>query len=250
MSQVSVVAVPYIRYDYHAQFMVETIRSLYANKSDHPLHSIAVVNSFNADRGYLDWIHGNFSEVHFNDRNNLARAWNVGIRRALERNSDYILIINLDLLFHPEFVNNLLSFAQEHREAIIWSGIDWNDSKTLEQAPLEGELSGSVNSACFLIDRRLTERVGEFDEVFEPAYLEDRDMLYRVKLAGEKVLATPKARFHHIKKITIQGAFANLDRDLLKSLDDSLKANDQRYILKWGGAPDQERYTSPYGKKN
>ena len=248
MPQIGVVTVPFVIYEQHYLIMVQTILSLLGCFGNHKLDLIAVINRFDRRAEDLVWLKKTCDLVHVNDRNNLARAWNLGIREAFNRGADYALVINLDLEFHPLFIENLISFAKREPQAIMWSGLRWPDQRTLSSAPLDGDPYNDIDTSCFLIDKRLFELVGEFDEQFEPAYHEDKDMLYRIKLAGLGVRTSPSVRFYHLDRITFKGAFMNKDLAFLDENRIYLDQSGGYYVRKWGGIPGEEKYKVPFGE--
>ncbi len=249
MSKVAAVAVPYILGETHFVLMVQTLLSLLAMKHEHELDIIAVVNRFDGPDPDYEWLVRSCDLVERNDKNCLARAWNKGIRHAFERGAEYALVCNLDLLFHPRYLAELVEFARREPEHFIWGGTDYPDPKTLENAPLDAEPAAKASFDCFLIDRKLFERVGEFDEQFEPAYHEDSDMLYRIKLANGTIKNTGAARYHHFDRITIKGAKIEGRQEFLDELRAMMNLSMARYETKWGGLPGKERFITPYGKR-
>ena len=248
MSKVAIVVVPYVLYKSHFIMMVQTILSALSMKHEHTLDLIAIVNGFKQSDSDYHWIEQTFDVAQKNDKNCLARAWNKGIRLAFERGADYVLVCNLDLIFHSRYLEKLIEFAKAEPQPLIWGGSEYSDFKTLEQAPLTEEASILSPFNSYLIDRRLFEQIGKFDEQFEPAYHEDSDMLYRIKLAGGTIKNAAGARYHHFDRMTIIGAQMENDADFLNWLRVLMDESMRRYSLKWGGLPGQERFSIPYGK--
>lgn len=247
MAIIAVVAVPFIRSEDHVLFMESTMQSLRACRTTHTLDTIAIINQVNPATKARDWINRHFDYVEDNDVNILARAWNKGMMRGFERGADYCLIINLDLLFHPAHTENLIQFAVENPAAVIWSGETWPEEATLAQATLDGPPRDGMHGCAFLVDRRLLELVGPFDEGFDPAYFEDADIVYRAKLSHLPVRRTPAARFYHYENITLQTALLNREVPFVSSFRRAADRNAQRYIDKWGGMPGEEKFLTPFG---
>jgi len=246
MAKVAVVTVPFIRNFDQYLFMVETVASLRRNRTEHELDLIAIVNRIEDNRQAESWIEKNFDYAEANDRNIVARAWNKGIKIGFSRGASYCLVINLDITFHSSFVQNLVSFAQAQPDAIAWSGESWNNLLTLESAPLVGEANKGLEFCAFLVDQRLPNLVGPFDEDFEPAYHEDADMAYRVSLKGLTMLRTPTAPFFHFENITYQSAIMQCDEPYIEKFKNSVEATRGLYERKWGGPPGQELFRIPY----
>jgi hypothetical protein len=103
-----------------------------------------------------------------------------------------------------------------------------------------------------MVDRRFLETAGDFDEGFIPAYLEDADMAYRMRLVGAQGITSLAALCLNYDRGTIKGIMdcdsADVPRmtRLLAELRMQISVNDSRYIEKWGGRPGQERFTVPY----
>lgn len=248
-SKLALVSVPFLLTDLHASWMQKTIESATAQES---FDKIAVINRCRPeDRAQIDSL---FSLVEVNDQNILARAWNRGIRLAFERGATHVLVTNLDVIFHPKCLDNLLNFAITHSEAIAWSPVIWKKLASLRAAVLEERSEVRMDYSCFLIDRRFVETLGEFDEQFVPAYYEDADMLYRIKLAGQMTLSTFNALYFHLERGTLKGMLTEgasagvAPNEVISELDRFMSVNVDRYIQKWGGRPGDEKFTTPYGR--
>lgn len=247
--EVGVVCVPFITTELHFELMQRTLKSLLSCDHNFALAPIAVVNRFTLDASKRSWLDNICAEVIVNDKNILARAWNVGITRALERGARYVLVINLDILFHQGFLLNLINFAERQPQVLLWSGVDWPELKPIEQAPLDGPPISSVHMSCFLCDQRLFQLVGTFDENFIPAYHEDNDMGYRIKLAGQKTLSTPAAVYRHFDRMTLKCAAEAGQTDFLIETQYGMDASLKYYRKKWGGLPGEETFKVPFDGK-
>jgi GT2 family glycosyltransferase len=245
-AKIGVVAVPFITNEFQFNVAARTVVSLLAHKIEHDLELIAVVNSIRTGQPHFDWFKRSFDVCEVNDRNILARGWNRGIDIAFARGADYCLVINLDLVFHPRFIDNLVEFARQNPDALMWSGVPWEEEETLANADLSGPPIGLAHFHCFMIDRRLFELIGRFDEQFEPAYHEDSDMIYRMRLKGARLLATPSARIFHHDRITLKGAMMDRNDEMLIGLRAMMNLSMERYKAKWGGLPGEEQFTAPY----
>ena len=101
-------------------------------------------------------------------------------------------------------------------------------------------LKGSLNWSSIMFNSELYAKVGPFDEQIYPAYFEDNDFSYRMKLLGiseSESLNLTLARF--INSGSIQK-------------DPGLNAGGQKnrayYIEKWGGVPGKETFTTQFNK--
>lgn len=99
------------------------------------------------------------------------------------------------------------------------------------------------NFSAFAINRTCWERVGEFDEVFAPAYFEDNDYHYRIKLAGMLAITHPAAMFYHYASRTNTEAAENGKPIMSNGMFENNRA---RYVGKWGGLPGHESFDHPF----
>jgi hypothetical protein len=248
MEKIAVVAVPFIRNFDQYLFMVETVQSLRRNRTEHTLDLIAIINQIEDNEQAQRWIESNFDYHEYNDQNIVARAWNRGIEVGFTRGATYCLVINLDMAFHPLFVQNLVECAKRYPDAIAWSGQSQKKLSTLESVPMDGDPDQGLEFCAFLVDQRLPKVVGPFDEIFRPAYHEDADMAYRVGLQGLTMLRTPAAPFFHFENITYQSAIMLQDELYIDKFKGAVDGTQKLYAEKWGGPPGNERFTVPYNK--
>lgn len=82
--------------------------------------------------------------------------------------------------------------------------------------------------------------VGYLDENFFPAYYEDNDHRYRMKLAGLEWEYLP-LKYEHRVSSTLKNSAENRKRN-----QETFAENCRYYIEKWGGTPTQEKYTTPF----
>src|SRR3990167_9534239 len=156
---------------------------------------------------------------------------NVGIKEAIKRNSNYLLILNNDTLVDPNLLTELVNAAKKgdiispkiyfakgfefhksrYKKAdlgkVIWYAggeIDWQNviGKHIGVDEVDkGQYSASIETgfatgACMFVKREVFEKVGFFDEKYF-LYLEDIDLCQRAKRAGFKITFEPKAIIWH-----------------------------------------------------
>jgi hypothetical protein len=236
--RVGVVVVPYFTSDLHVALAIESTSTL---KSSHELYTVAIVNKIRGIPAELNWLK-QFSVVEYNDRNNLSRAFNKGIRTALAAGCRYVIVMNLDVSLHERTVDALVDYARAHPDPIVWSARLCETADELN-APLDPTKPlPDMHWSFFMVDARLFQEVGEFDEQFDPAYYEDLDMAYRVKLQGLRCEVASNAPFAHYHMGTFKGEAAGgvSESDLGKKIETIVSNNLSRYITKWGGQPKQE----------
>lgn len=249
--KITIVSALYLSKDLHCEFTDQTVDSIFSK--EHLFNFIFVVNYVAPE--YEDYLHklkdkldanGIDNEFIFNKENSVSRAWNIGIRKGLETyKSDYVWVVNNDIVCNNNTLDNLVKFAEKHPEAIMWTASEHSDLRTIKSAPEGLAFAESPHFSCFLVDDRLFDLVGTFDQNIKPAYTEDNDMHYRIKLAGEKALITTSAKFYHFGSRTIKS-----DSELEIENNATHGKNNVYYEEKWGGLPGKEVYTTPYMTKD
>lgn len=184
-----------------------------------------------------------------------SKSWNFGIKDAWERGYDYCLVINNDVLLHPECIDRLVERFEkaETSDTVMVTAMDirgdcpqpvsifLKDAKTYEAVPE----APHPNFSCYMINKRFTENVGQFDEVFNPAYFEDNDAHYRIKLLGLNAIVYPPALFYHFGSRTTNEAYP--DKHAVSS--SQFEKNRAVYVEKWGGLPGEEKFSEPFGSE-
>jgi len=146
-----------------------------------------------------------------------GRANNVGIRLALERGANHVLLINQDAEVLPDTVASLVRCATANREYGILSPLHL-DGAGRRLDPWFAEMMATdaldfysdqylgslqpiysvrfVNAAAWLISRDCLEKVGGFDPLYH-MYEEDDDYCRRVWYHGFKIGIVPSAAALH-----------------------------------------------------
>jgi len=216
----------------------QAVHTLKSMKTQHELVKYARVTKLNSQ---FDKILTRFDKVAYNKKNLLAKSWNDGIKQALKDGCDFVIVPNLDLELFPETIDMLVESATKG-SALIWSG--WCTNNTGRFPDYDFVVSSYTvydNFAFFMVSDKLFREVGEFDEIFEPAYAEDVDMQYRLELKGFKHLCVYDAKFIHFGQTTQENSKDFKD----VRIDDKSNA---KFIEKWGGNPRQHKFRTPYNK--
>lgn len=159
---------------------------------------------------------------------------NVGIKDALKRGIDYIILMNNDLILPKDIVKKLVSYMENSSEVgvaspkmyfakgyefhkdrykesdkgkVIWYAggvIDRNNVYSLHRGVDEidhGQYDETIetdfaNGAVVIVRREVFEKVGLLDDSFF-LYWEDADFSERVRRAGFKVMYFPKTKMWH-----------------------------------------------------
>jgi GT2 family glycosyltransferase len=170
------------------------------------------------------------------NKNNLGFAGgnNVGIKYAINRGCDYVVVLNNDTVIDKDFINEIIRAAEKYPDAgmfspkiyfapgyefhkdkydkndigkVIWSAggdIDWQNVYSTHRGVDEvdeGQFDkfceiDFATGACFMVKSEVVKKVGMFDSKYY-LYLEDADFCLKVKAAGWKIIYTPSARIWH-----------------------------------------------------
>lgn len=169
---------------------------------------------------------------------------NVGIRYALSKGSNYVMILNNDTTVDPSLVQYLsvlakrgdiispkIYFAKGHEfhkkrykkddlGKVIWYAggqIDWQNILGVHSGVDEVD-HGQYNKprqvdfatgACMLVKREVFEKIGLFDEKYF-LYLEDMDLCVRASKIGFKIIYQPKAKIWHKNAASTGGSGSSL----------------------------------------
>jgi GT2 family glycosyltransferase len=160
------------------------------------------------------------------NKNNMgyAEGNNVGIRRAIKKGADYVLLLNNDTVVDPEFLDELVNVA-ESDPRIGFAGpkvyyYNYNQKKDIinfaggKLEMWKGRTShiglnevdngqydeikevDYVEGSCLLIRKDVIKDIGLFDPIYF-AYWEENDLCMRGNRAGYISIFVPKAKIWH-----------------------------------------------------
>jgi GT2 family glycosyltransferase len=160
--------------------------------------------------------------VHTQAKNlGVAGSWNF-LCDLIYSKHDWALLINDDVY---------LGYDAEAIDKVV------DDNNTF------GIIQSHLNFSVILLQKDFYKFVGRFDEKFYPAYYEDSDYLYRMRLLG--VFQGVDAKLNPID--------ARVSQTYEKAPDfvnDAMKYSRQRYIDKWGDSPLLEKFKTPFNGKD
>ena len=160
-----------------------------------------------------------------------AAGNNVGIRRALDRGADWVVLVNNDATAAPDLVDALVAAAARHPDAGLLAGkvyvdeppdVLWFAGGNFEpRLGYSGRVRGAGKrddgvydeeidvdwgtGALLAVSREAIDRAGLLDEELF-AYLEDVDWCLRIRDAGLRVVFVPSARAWHRVSASTGGA--------------------------------------------
>ena len=197
---------------------IECLESL--RKITYPNYEVIVVDngSEGDDVRVLREKYRDYVQVVQNDRNlGFAGGSNVGIRHALGKGTDYVLLLNNDTVVDPAFLDGLVSCCRtDQRIGAAGPKLYYYDDPARVQLPqLYGKVGDApkdmetLSGAAFLVGREVWGEVGLLDEVFFPAYGEDRDFFERLKEHRYRLVCAPASKVYH-KMCATAGRYPDL----------------------------------------
>ena len=160
-----------------------------------------------------------YPNVHiYEEKNNLgvAASWNK-LCKIIFINKSWSLIINDDVYlgYNTKIVNQVI------------------------ESSYTGITQSHLNFSVILMNKDIFNNVGEFDEKFYPAYYEDSDYIYRLKLLGLRQDVDTRL---NPKDARVSQTYEKCP----EYVNDAMRYNRQRYIDKWGDIPLLEKFITPF----
>jgi hypothetical protein len=190
-------------------------------KINYPNLEIVVVDNGSID-GSLEMVKADFSRAHFikNTVNlGFSTGNNVGIRFALEKMADFVLLLNSDTEVEPDFLSKLIKASMidktigisspivfKNKTKNIWfagGSIDWLKMKSYHTNTIKDSVrpyeSGFISGCAMLIKKDVFRECGLLDEDFF-LYWEDVDFSVRAQKANFKTVVVPTSTVYHFEK--------------------------------------------------
>jgi GT2 family glycosyltransferase len=196
---------------------------------DYPVKRYFILDNSQGDPDVLNAIIGikNTPSKYVNEIKVVHNVTNVGfsgsINQIIKQNTDcpYWCILSVD--WHPK-PGQLKKLGKRLKDPFV--GILCDESQN------------GYSSMVFTPE--LLYEVGYLDENFFPAYYEDNDHRYRMKLAGLEWEYLPLQYTHRVSS-TLKSS-----EEFQKKNQMTFAENCRYYIEKWGGTPTQEKYETPF----
>jgi GT2 family glycosyltransferase len=195
-----------------------------------------------------------FSHHRNETRWGFQQSVNYGVKDAFERGFDIAFVVNNDIILHPEAIWRLadrfakggvgmvtcMDVAGEMKEKGM---VAYDVDKLLAQDKEQIDEAEHPCFSAFALDADCWHEIGEMDELFFPAYHEDNDYHYRMKLDALPAIVLPTSMFFHFgSRTTIEGG--ENGKQVVTNLQfENTRSN---YVKKWGGRPGEEKYEHPY----
>lgn len=167
--------------------------------SDMPVETIVIDNASTDET--VSYIKENFPEVCLiESKENLgfAKANNIGIRKALDNEADYVFLLNQDAWVEKDTLTKLVQTFEDNENVGIaspvhlngeYTGLDWGFVWGLPQNAISdaflGKLkkyyiSSAVSAAAWLVSADCVKKVGGFDTLLFKHYGEDNNYCQRL----------------------------------------------------------------------
>ncbi|NVM03275.1 MAG: glycosyltransferase family 2 protein [Candidatus Helarchaeota archaeon] len=204
-------------------------------KIDYDNYNILVVDNGSEDDSYKKLYEEFSSSVSFiknNENLGFSGGNNVGIKYALKKGCDYVLLLNNDTIVDRLFLSELMTNMEKDSRIvvsgskvyyysdanIIWFGggkfnffksgtsvygLNKNDTTKNENVKEVDYISG----CALLVRSNIFSKIGLLDENFFN-YGEDADFCLRAKRAGCKVVFVPSSKVWHKVASTMKGNFS------------------------------------------
>ena len=174
----------------------------------------------------------NLHILHAPENLGVAGGWNALLHHVAQQNDNgYALVVNDDIELLPD---TLERFAAFHTTDLMAVG--------------DGVQAVNAFSMYLTNPRKLFSTVGPFDQTIWPAYYEDGDMHWRMRLQGYDLYRVTDCGAVHN-----EGGSATIKSYTLEERqrhDHQFTRNTEYYTLKWGGTPGYEQYVTPFNGGN
>ncbi len=231
---------------------INCIESL--KKVTYPEYEVVIVDNGSTD-GSEKVLRGRFPEltlIQTGHNLGFAGGVNAGIKYALKKGADYILLLNNDTVVAPDFLEELVKVAERDEKAgilcskiyfynrpdrIWYAGATFHSLMGLtvlvgyERKDNEkfNTIKETEPTGCsMLLKREVCEKIGLFDEQYF-CYYEDMDFGMRAKRAGFKTLYVPSSKVWHKIGVTTRGSLGMI----YYLVRNSMKFADTYYPLPW-----------------
>lgn len=196
---------------------------------DYPNYSVIVVDNGSSDQT-ANAIRASFPDatvIENSENLGFAEGNNVGIRCALERGVEYIMLLNDDTLVDAPMLTELIAAAEadsgiglvgpviyyQNQPAVIWSAgnrIDWRTG-ALERvhaderidSDLEPFVADYLTGCALCVKSTAIKEIGIIDPRYF-IYYEETDWCMRARAAGYQAVVVPRARIWHKVSATMK----------------------------------------------
>ena len=210
MKKVVIIALTYNKYEAATKYFLE---SLY-QYTDTNLFDIVVVDNGSSDCTVeklqeFSKDKDNFTLICNPENLGYSKGNNIGIKSVLDKNYEYIALLNNDIMFTPNWMEDTLSiFETDKKLGMVSPRIQKGKQITIENyltkykkylSRFEGDCEYSLEPlfCCVFIKKEVIDKIGLMDEAFTPAFWEDNDYSFRAMYAGYALARSNKTFVFH-----------------------------------------------------
>jgi len=192
------------------------------NQSVRPDRIIVIDNS----NGKLLPIEG--IEIHKANNIGVSGSWNFGLKSI--QDNDLLFICNDDNFLEKTAIETISNLAKDNPEQAFFAS------------------AGGGFSFFAIKKTKMFYDIGYFDEGFYPAYFEDNDYHYRMKLKNYDFICSEQELY----RLGVNGEGSQtINSNKTKEADRELiqlgyRVNQLRYVQKWGGGTNEEKFIKPF----
>jgi GT2 family glycosyltransferase len=150
------------------------------------------------------------------DNYGFSEGNNIAIRRALDGDAEYIVLLNPDTKVEPDWLINLVKVGESDSGIGILGAVQLNyedsDFNSWTKTALSRHLTELkepdtarqwisvdwVEGACFAVKRKVFEEIGFLDPIYF-AFYEEIDFCRRTIYRGYEIALVPRSRVHHFR---------------------------------------------------
>lgn len=166
----------------------------------------------------------------------VATSWNAIIKIVQNNSPDALLVvINDDILFHSDTLELMVNAALN----------DHLENNCYQSVYCAGGIAAPNAFSLFLVHpRTFLDTIGPFDESFWPAYYDDNDCHWRMKMKKLDLIRVANATATHMEEGS--ATLKSYTPEERARHDHEFNRNSELYLMKWGGMPGNERFIVPF----
>jgi GT2 family glycosyltransferase len=204
-------------------------------RTRHPFHLYFVDDHSNKET--KNWLSTVPNATIFTDPEHstgVAWNWNLGISAALIDGMTHVLIVNNDIILHPDAIDSMVRRTNLGDAALVSGiGVGCNAPEDiLDLIVNDSSDGGNADYSCFMITAKTISKVGWFDEHYRGAYYEDTDYRAAIYHFGEREVCTHAAQYYHYISSAIKE-----DPNLNEAIQNKANQNHSYFRSKWGRDP-------------
>ena len=191
------------------------IESVFKNTDLSNKEIIVIANGCTDDtQNYLK--NNNIRYIWFDEPCGYINAVNAGIKTAKGK---YVLLLDNDcIITAPNWIDLLKSAFDDDKIAAVGPFVHYYDNLGLV-----------LHSGCALYKKEILEKIGLFDEIFNPGYLSDADVSLKIQKEGYKCKGVPENKIEKYNNGIFELEFPIIHMGNVQTMN---KAKDEHIIIK------------------